>query len=46
MSCLNISMSVLTDRRMLVYRKPSEVLVVVVIFPVVVVAVVVVRMKN
>jgi hypothetical protein len=47
MSYLNIPTALLTDRRILVYRQPSEVPVVVVIFPVVVVAVVVVvRMKN
>jgi hypothetical protein len=48
MSYLNIPTSVLTDRRIPVYRQPSEVPVVVVIFLVVVVVVVVVvlRMKN
>lgn len=46
MSYMNFPTSVLTDRRILVKRQPSEVTVVVVIFPVVLVAVVVVRKKN
>jgi hypothetical protein len=42
MSYLNIPMAALKDRRILVYRQPSEVPVVFVIFPVVVVVVVII----